>query len=85
VAQVLLDTPPESLPLPYRTLGLDSILVSRATVKQAYRQASLRNHPDRNRGEEAHVIMQGINQAKHCLDDQRERDRVYHDFLSTRL
>lgn len=85
VAQVLLDTPPESLPLPYRTLGLSSLLASRATVKRLYRQASLKNHPDRNPSKGAHLAMQELNQAKHCLDDQGERDKVYHDFLSTRV
>jgi DnaJ-class molecular chaperone len=88
VARVLLETPTQSLPQPYRTLELCSLLSTKATIKSGFNKVARKTHPDRNTADsptEATSKMQKLYEAKNSLFNRHERDKIVFDFLSTRF
>ena len=58
----------------YKILGVTH-LASLADIKRAYRDMSMKWHPDRNPNEDVTSIMQDINEAYAILKDKSKRDR----------
>ena len=58
----------------YKILGVTH-LASPADIKRAYRDMSMKWHPDRNPNEDVTSIMQDINEAYAILKDKSKRDR----------
>ena len=58
----------------YQILGIP-LTSSRQDIKNAYRQLSLKWHPDKNPGIDVTEIMQGINEAYKILYDEESRAR----------
>lgn len=88
VAHVLLETPAQSLPSPYCTLKLGSLLVTKAKIQKTYHKAALDIHPDRNRADspaEATRKTRQLHEARSSLFDRNERDHLIQTFLGARL
>lgn len=67
----------------YKILGVSSN-ASNEVIRQAYRELSLRWHPDRNPGADVTSIMQDINEAYAILKDEATRalyDEEYRAFM----
>ena len=58
----------------YDILGVEKD-ASDADIKKAYRQLSLKYHPDRNKSDEASSKMQKINEAYNILGNSAEREK----------
>jgi curved DNA-binding protein CbpA len=58
----------------YQILGIP-LTSSRQDIKNAYRQLSLKWHPDKNPGIDVTEIMQDINEAYKILYDEESRAR----------
>lgn len=70
----------------YQILGVTPI-ASKQEIKQAYRELSLKWHPDKNPGVDVTSMMQDINEAYKILNDDlsRERyDKEYREFNKQR-
>jgi curved DNA-binding protein CbpA len=82
---MLLEAPASSLPLPYRTLGIDTHLVTKCEIKHKYHKAALKAHPDKNQtvpADEAKSLTQQLNHARYILCDHNERDSIIGGLLS---
>jgi DnaJ-class molecular chaperone len=74
---MLLETPASSLSLPYRTLGIDTHLVTKCEIKHKYHKAALKAHPDKNHtvpADEAKSLTQQLNQARQSLCERNESE-----------
>lgn len=65
----------------YKILGVTH-LASPADIKRAYREMSMKWHPDRNPNEDVTSIMQDINEAYAILKDETKRARYDHEYLA---
>lgn len=71
----------------YKILSITP-LSSKMEIKKAYRQMSLKWHPDRNPGVDVTTIMQNINEAYKILYDDGSRaryEREYNLFMKQRV
>lgn len=64
----------------YKILGV-SPSADDATIKRAYREMSMRWHPDRNPGVDVTAIMQDINEAYAILKDVAKRSRYNQEYV----
>ena len=62
----------------YEILGVNNE-ANEAEIKKAYRQLSLKYHPDRNSSEEAVSKIQKINEAYETLSDEQRRQQYDHE------
>jgi DnaJ family protein B protein 4 len=62
----------------YEVLGVNQD-ASESEIKKAYRNLSLKYHPDRNPSEEANVKIQQINEAYEHLGDAEKRKQYNHE------
>lgn len=63
----------------YQILGI-SPFTSKQEIKKAYREMSLKWHPDRNPGVDVTEIMQDINEAYSILSDDESRSRYDNEY-----
>ena len=54
---------------------------SPSEIKSAYRQQSIRWHPDRNIGRDVTAMMQDINEAYAILKDESKRERYNQEYI----
>lgn len=64
----------------YKILGV-SPSADDTTIKRAYREMSMRWHPDRNPGVDVTAIMQDINEAYAILKDVTKRSRYEQEYI----
>lgn len=64
----------------YEILNIDW-QASPSEIKSAYRQQSIRWHPDRNPGQDVTAMMQDINEAYAILKDESKRERYNQEYL----
>lgn len=64
----------------YEILNIDW-QASPSEIKSAYRQQSIRWHPDRNPGRDVTAMMQDINEAYAILKDESKRERYNQEYL----
>ncbi len=64
----------------YKILGVSSS-ADEATIKQAYREMSIKWHPDRNLDVDVTAIMQDINEAYAILKDPEKRSRYDQEYI----
>lgn len=67
----------------YKILGVSSS-ANDAQIKKAYREMSMKWHPDRNSGIDVTAIMQDINEAYAILKDTAKRSRYDEEYLRFR-
>jgi DnaJ-class molecular chaperone len=67
----------------YKILGI-SISANNAEIKYAYRQMSIKWHPDRNPGIDVTATMQDINEAYAILKDSVKRSRYDEEYCRFR-
>jgi len=66
----------------YQTLGLNES-ASLKEVKQAYRQLSLKYHPDRNKERESDKKFKEITEAYQFLKQEQKRSNATHKYAAT--
>lgn len=67
----------------YKIMGVSSS-ANDAKIKKAYREMSMKWHPDRNPGIDVTAIMQDINEAYAILKDTAKRSRYDEEYLRFR-